>query len=77
MVKGNGANLQWLDGVLNTRYTARLEAMLGRGAEDDKETFFLNRKIRFKLDDAARWKLELEADARHAEIVMRYLLRLQ
>ncbi|CAJ1391015.1 unnamed protein product [Effrenium voratum] len=72
MVKGNGANLQWLDGVLNTRYTARLEAMLGRGAEDDKEMFFLNRKIRFKLDDAARWKLELEADARHAEIVMRY-----
>ena len=72
MAKGNGANLQWLDGVLNTRYTARLEAMLGRGAEDGKEMFFLNRKIRYKLDDAARWKLELEADARHAEILMRY-----
>ena len=34
--------------------------------------FFLNRKVRYKLDDAAGWKLELEAHARHLEIVMRH-----
>lgn len=40
--------------------------------EDDNQMFFLNRKVRCKLDDAAGWKLELEANARHLEIVMRH-----
>ncbi|CAJ1326900.1 unnamed protein product [Effrenium voratum] len=64
---------EWLDGVLNTRYTARLEAMLGRGAEDDKEMFFLNRKIRFKLDDAERLpEMDAEQAVDYRSMVMTF-----
>ena len=46
-------------------YTARWEAKIGDGFGDDKE---LNRLIRY-VPNGMEWKLEVEADARHAEIL--------
>ena len=38
---------------------------------DGKEMFFLNRLIRYVADGTDGKRLEVEADARHAEILMR------
>ena len=62
--------LNELDKILNTRYTARWEAKMGDSPGDDKELFFLNRLIRY-VPDGTAWKLEVEADARHAEILLK------
>ncbi|CAJ1460397.1 unnamed protein product, partial [Effrenium voratum] len=63
--------LTWMDGVLNSKYTARWEATVGDGELDGKEMFFLNRLIRYVADGTDGKRLEVEADARHAEILMR------
>lgn len=72
LVIGNKENLKWMDQVLNERYTARWEALLGEG-EEQRETFFLNRLIRFVPDgaDEKGCRLEVEADARHADILVK------
>ena len=70
LVVGAQPDLQWLDGVLNSRYTARWEATLGDESGDLKEMFFLNRLIRL-VNDGTGQQLEIEADARHAEILLR------
>ncbi|CAJ1454177.1 unnamed protein product, partial [Effrenium voratum] len=49
----------WMDGLLNSKHTARWEAVLGDGEGDDKQTFFLNRLIKY-----------VEADAKHADILI-------
>lgn len=66
---GTDESLMWLDEVLNKKYTARWEAKLGDGEKDDKEAFFLNRLIRYVPDGADQdgERLEVDADARHAE----------
>ena len=70
---GTDESLMWLDEVLNKKYKARWEAKLGDGEKDDKEAFFLNRLIRYVPDgtDHDGERLEVEADARHAEILIR------
>ena len=72
MVTGNKESLKWFDKVLNERYTARWEALLGEAAEKN-ETFFLNRLLRYVPDgtDDGGCRLEVEADARHADIIIR------
>ena len=73
LVLGSGEDLRWLDGILNAKYTARWEATLGDGPGDQKETFFLNRLIRYIPDGADNYgrRVEIEADARHVEILIR------
>ena len=68
MVAGEPENLKWFDEVLNRRYTARWENTLGDGYG---EMFFLNRLVRYIPDGADGPALEIEADARHAEILMK------
>eukprot|EP00435_Cladocopium_sp_Y103_P034158 s1161_g8.t1 len=67
MVVGEPEQLRWFDKLLNERYTARWENTLGDGYG---EMFFLNRLVRFIPDGADGPTLEIEADARHAEILM-------
>ena len=73
MVLGSGEDLKWLDGILNAKYTARWEATLGDDHGDQKEMFFLNRLIRYYPDgtDSGGRRVEVEADARHVEILIR------
>ena len=54
----------------NQRYTARWELLLGDDPSDQREMFFLNRLIRYIPDgaDSDGCRLEMEADARHADI---------
>lgn len=72
MVTGSSESLKWFDKVLNERYTARWEALIGETAEKN-ETFFLNRLLRYVPDgtDGDGCRLEVEADARHADIIIR------
>jgi hypothetical protein len=58
---------------LNTKYTARWESLLGKDGSEVQEMFFLNRLVRFIPDgtDSGGKRLEIEADARHAEILIR------
>ena len=74
MVEGTDAGLEWMDKVLNERYTytEKWEAKLGSDEKDDKQLFFLNRLVRYVSDGTGSWKLEVEADARHAQILMKY-----
>ena len=71
LVLAEDDQLTWMDGVLNSKYTARWEATVGDGELDGKEMFFLNRLIRYVADGTDGKRLEVEADARHAEILMR------
>ena len=73
LVLGSGEDLKWLDGILNAKYTARWEATLGDDHGDQKEMFFLNRLIRYYPDgtDSGGRRVEVEADARHVEILIR------
>ena len=67
---GSEEDLAWLNGVLNERYTARWEATIG--GDEEGSAFFLNRLIRYKPDgaDAGGERFEIEADARHADILI-------
>ena len=67
MLVGEEADLKWFDEILNKRYTARWENTLGGGPG---EMFFLNRLIKY-IPDGTASRLEIEADARHAEILMK------
>ncbi|CAJ1373293.1 unnamed protein product [Effrenium voratum] len=71
LVLAEDDQLTWMDGVLNSKYKARWEATVGDGELDGKEMFFLNRLIRYVADGTDGKRLEVEADARHAEILMR------
>ena len=73
MVVGEHADLKWLDGVLNEKYTARWETLMGDEESDQKETFFVNRLIRLIPNgaDSNGRRLEIEADARHADILIK------
>ena len=72
LVVGCKKGLEWFDVELNKRYTARWESLLGEGAEKN-EAFFLNRLVRFIPDgaDSEGCRLEVEADARHADIIVK------
>ena len=71
LVDGELEGLKWFDKVLNDKYKARWEATLGDGEKDAKQMFFLNRLIRYVPDgtDPLGRRLEIEADARHADIL--------
>ena len=73
LVVGEKSGLKWMDQQLNARYTARWEATLGDGENDQREMFFLNRLIRYVPDGAGQGecRLEIEADARHSEILVK------
>lgn len=73
LVAGEDAGLQWLNKLLNSKYTARWEATLGEDGGDQREMFFLNRVVRYIPDgtDNEGPRLEIEADARHADILVR------
>ena len=74
LVVGADESLREVDKMLNSRYTARWESLLGGEDEkDQKEMYFLNRLVRYVPDgaDADGARLEVEADARHVEILMR------
>eukprot|EP00913_Durusdinium_trenchii_P009578 g8998.t1 len=75
MVVGSMIQLKWLDNILNQKYTAKWETVVGDGQEDKNEMFFLNRLIRYFPDgtDSKGRRLEIEADARHSEILLREL----
>ena len=71
LVTGSYESLQWLDKILNTKYMARWESLLGKDVEV-QETFFLNRMIRYVPDGAdGAARLEIEADARHVDLLVR------
>ena len=73
LVVGEYENLCWLDKLLNKRYTARWESLLGKQDGKGQEMFFLNRLVRYVPDgaDGGPERLEVEADARHADILIR------
>lgn len=75
MVVGPEESLEKFDKILNDKYTARKEALLGPDSKDQKEAFFLNRLIRYVPDgaDQGGLRVEVEADARHAEILFKTL----
>ena len=66
LVLAEDDQLTWMDGVLNSKYTARWEATVGDGELDGKEMFFLNRLIRYVADGTDGKRLEVEADARRS-----------
>ena len=68
LVMGSDEDLQFMNRVLAGRYKVRWEATLGDDVGDDKEMFFLNRLVKYDGQ-----KLEIEADARHSEIIIRQL----
>ncbi|CAK9008497.1 unnamed protein product, partial [Durusdinium trenchii] len=68
LVVGEYAQLRWLDGILNKKYTAKWENLVGDGPGDKRSMTFLNRLIKYIPDGA---DLEIEADTRHAEILLR------
>ena len=73
LVVGEDAQLRWLDGILNKKYTAKWENLVGDGPGDKSSmTTFLNRLIKYIPDGADHdgRRLEIEADARHAEILL-------
>lgn len=65
---GSDEDLQFMNRVLASRYKVRWEATLGDDAGDDREMFFLNRLVKYDGQ-----KLEIEADARHSETIIRQL----
>ncbi|CAK9113821.1 unnamed protein product [Durusdinium trenchii] len=73
LVVGEDAQLRWLDDILNKKYTAKWENLVGDGPGDKKSMTFLNRLIKYIPDgtDQGGRRLEIEADARHAEILLR------
>ena len=73
LVVGEDAQLRWLDGVLNKKYTAKGENLVGDGPGDKRSMTFLNRLVKYIPDGADEdgRRLEIEADARHAEILLR------
>ena len=72
LVVGNMEELKWFDKVLNDKYTARWESLLGEDNGVKQEMFFLNRLIKYFPDGAGgKERLEIEADARHVDLLIR------
>eukprot|EP00435_Cladocopium_sp_Y103_P070140 s53_g34.t1 len=72
LVVGTMAELKEFDKVLNDKYTARWESLLGKDNGEKQEMFFLNRLVRYFPDGAdGKERLEIEADARHVDLLVR------
>ena len=57
--------------LLGERYECKMVGCLGPDESDDKEIVVLNRIIRYLDDDGP--EIQIECDARHAEIVVKDL----
>ena len=72
LLVGSEEELRWFDEVLNAKYTARWEALLGKDGNEAQEMFFLNRLVRYYPDGAEGGeRLEIEADARHVDLLVK------
>ena len=72
LVVGSLEELEWFDKTLNAKYTARWESLLGKDNGEKQEMFFLNRLVRYFPDGTAgKERLEIEADARHVDLLIR------
>ena len=68
MILGDQQTLEDVDIMLKSRYECKQTARLGPEAGDDLEAVFLNRALRYIL--GVRPEMEIEADARHADLVV-------
>ena len=73
LVLANEKNLQFMDSVLKSKYKVRWEATLGTGPNDHKEMFFLNRLVQLVQRLDGQFQLEIEADVRHSELIIKQL----
>eukprot|EP00435_Cladocopium_sp_Y103_P033093 s1902_g8.t1 len=72
LVVGTMTELTEFDKVLNAKYTARWESLLGKDNGEKQEMFFLNRLVKYFPDGAdGKERLEIEADARHVDLLVR------
>jgi len=72
LLVGSEEELRWFDEILNAKYTARWEALLGKDGNEAQEMFFLNRLVRYYPDGAEGGeRLEIEADARHVDLLVK------
>lgn len=73
LVLANDVDLQFMDSVLRSKYKVRWEATLGLNTTDDKQMFFLNRLVQLTKRENGEFQLEVEADARHSELIVKQL----
>ncbi|CAK9026272.1 unnamed protein product [Durusdinium trenchii] len=71
LVLANDVDLQFMDSVLRSKYKVRWEATLGLNTTDDKQMFFLNRLVQLTKRENGEFQLEVEADARHSELIVK------
>ena len=64
---GTGASLKWLESVLTKEFKIKT-SIIGPDDKDEKEIKILNRIIRYTKSG-----IELEADLRHAELIVSQL----
>lgn len=61
------------DKILKSKYTVKQLARLGFEEKDDKEATFLNRVISVSKDESGRSCIEVEADSRHVDLIIKNL----
>eukprot|EP00435_Cladocopium_sp_Y103_P068786 s76_g32.t1 len=72
LVVGSMDKLKEFDKILNDKYTARWESLLGKDNGEKQEMFFLNRLVKYYPDGAGGGeRLEIEADARHVDLLVK------
>ena len=73
LVLANDTGLRFMDEVLRSKCKVRWEATLGQDPKDDKQMFFLNRLVQLVKREDGEFQMEVEADARHSELIVRQL----
>ena len=64
--------LDYIENLLKEHFDLKVVGTLGPDARDDKELVMLNRVLRYEMT-AAGPRMEIEADSRHSELVVKEL----